>query len=134
MVFQPALHAAWWRVLSGRRYAHCWVMWAKYYPAPALTAVRWTTKLEAVRGGLAVDVWWEDPDVVAGAFAPHVTEILRLTRRVRLARSRLRGLINCVTAVKALLDINAPLVLSPRQLREHLLLRCGARRWEGRHG
>lgn len=122
VVFEPQRSPAWWSVLSPARWGHCWAFWSRYYPQPGLLSERFATKVEMVRGYLHVDTWMVDPEDIAGVLLQQgVTDIVRVRSTVAPGRGPVaRGLITCVTVIKAALGIGAPWVLTPQQLHAYL--------------
>ena len=107
---------------------HCWLMLPAYYPEPGLMATAFTMKLEALRWGVDAAVWWQTPDIVAGAFwDAGVTAIVEFPfssppKNPENARPRL---LTCVSLTKAVLQIDAPFVWTPKQLFAYLVRNGG---------
>lgn len=117
-----------WSPFCHRDFRHCWVFWPHYNGTPGLMTPRNTIKIEAQCSNLDLDVWYADPMEVAEAFLPLSTDILRISLPFRTKPSYSpRGIITCVSIVKAVMDINEWRVLTPRQLYRHLL-KLGATR------
>jgi hypothetical protein len=103
---------------------HCWVMWKRYWPEPGVLAHEITLKAEHSPGGLYQDVSLMRPDQMAELVAQNLKPIDILAGTVLVQRNRMRyfGSFNCVTAVKAVLNLDAPWCLTPSQLHRRLVV------------
>jgi|TARA_Y100000310_G_scaffold291453_1_gene319410 hypothetical protein len=134
VVFQRPLTRQPWHLWTSPLFSHCWIFRPIWFPEQGLAADEFTLKIEFPEGRIDVAVWWASTDSVLEAFldAEVVTDILRV--RVD-ADDKIgympKGLMTCVSGLKAFLGVRAWWVLTPRQLYQHLR-RKGARslRWE----
>lgn len=127
MVFQRAATRYAWDLFVRRDMGHCWVFWTRYIPHPGPLSTRITMKAEATPGGIYQDVTMHPPEAVLQAvLAERPTDVLALTLLVQRNRLRYFGILNCVTVVKATLNLDAPWCQTPSQLHRRLLL-MGAR-------
>jgi len=94
-----------------------------------------TVKVEGQLSNIDVDVWYADPKEVAAAFLPLSTDILMITLPFKSSfKLRPRGIITCVSIVKAVMGIHKWGVILPHQLHGCLLKR-GAKSLKGEsHG
>lgn len=96
-------------------------MWSRYWPAPSVLAAEFTLKAEYTPGGLYCDMALVPPATMLGeVLASRPESVLYLSRRVTRARMRYFGALTCVTVVKAVLNLDAPWCLTPRQLHRRL--------------
>lgn len=133
VVFQSPLTRRPWHLWASGAFAHCWVFRPIWFPEQGLAADEFTLKIEFPEGPTDVAVWWADTDQVLDHFLaePAVVDILRVVVDVDHNIGYMaKGLLTCVSGVKAFLGVGAWWVLTPRQLHEHLI-RKGARsmRW-----
>lgn len=97
-------------------------MWSRFYPPDSMFATELTLKAEHTPGGVYQDVSFLPPaDLLPLVRASRPADVLRLTLRVRRDRLRYFGPLNCVSVVKAVLNLDAPMCLTPRQLHRRLL-------------
>lgn len=137
VVFQSARERSPWSLWTSRAFAHCWVFRPIWFPEQGLAADEFTLKIEFPQGMIDVAVGWCDADRTIEQFLAEdvVVDILRV--RVD-ADDKIgympKGLLTCVSGVKAFLGVRAWWILTPRQLYEHLIRRHAARsmRWEPR--
>lgn len=127
VVFAPSGFNRIWSVFCPTAYRHCWVFWPNYLGPPGLLTPKVTLKTESLSAMLDIDVWYQDPDEIARQFLKGATDILTLTLPYKSAlRYTPRGLITCVSMVKAVMNLNAWWILTPRQLYIYLK-QAGAR-------
>ena len=104
----------WWRLFVGPvgvEFGHCYVL------APAKVGV---VMLNAVETGAFVD-WIPWPmEVCASLLVEHGAVALRVDRKGDRPYAPIE-LLTCVTAVKAIIGLRAPLVVTPRQLYRRLV-------------
>jgi hypothetical protein len=129
VVFSRSKAGSFWTPFTGGEMAHCWAFRGHWVEgSPGLMHTRWTLKVEASRCLLDLDYWFADPDEVAAAFLEDdsVVDIMAVTVDVDAAKAYVpRGLMTCVSVVKAALQVGEWWVLTPRQLREYLLQHGG---------
>ena len=124
VVFQESV--LWDRVrwFTSPGYRHCWAFHSVWFPEKSLMADEYTLKMEVTSSRIDTAIWWADPATVADSFValPDVTTILRV--RVDIddqIRYIPRGMLTCVSGVKALLGVRAWWVVTPKQLHNYLL-------------
>lgn len=114
--------------LSSPGWRHCWVMLPVYYPEPGLMAHTFTNKIELLRWGYHSAVWWRPPEVCAAAFmeagATAIVEFPYVSPPSP-PRPVWRGPMTCVTLTKAVLQIDAWKVWTPKQLYRYLIRNGG---------
>ena len=122
VVFAPTAFRRIWSPFCAKNFKHCWVFWPNYLGTPGLMTPRNTIKVEAQSSNIDIDVWYADPLEVAESFLPLSTDILRISLPFKTSFTyRPRGIITCVSIVKAVMDLKATWVLTPEQLHRHLL-------------
>jgi hypothetical protein len=134
VVFQSAPERSPWQLWTSPAFRHCWAFRPIWFPEQGLAADEFTLKIEFPEGQVDVAVWWTETDETVETYLaePLVTDILRVVVDVDSKMGYMpKGLLTCVSGLKALLGVRAWWVLTPRQLYQHLLRR-GARsmRWE----
>lgn len=121
VVFAHSMFNRIWAPFCPKPFRHCWVFWANYLGTPGLMTPRITLKTESLSNMVDIDVWHEDPEVVAQAFLPSTTDILKITLPFKSCVGVCpRGIITCVSMAKAVMNIKAWWILTPRQLHSHL--------------
>ncbi|MDD9904801.1 MAG: hypothetical protein OXT06_14620 [Rhodospirillaceae bacterium] len=126
IVFQGGVspHASLWSAFTDPGWRHCWLMLPAYHPAPGLMADRYTLKIEPLRWGIDTEVWWHDPEEVAQHFLDlNVTAVVALdvTTPPPGVPFIPRGLMTCVTVIKAALGIRAWHIWTPKALFRYVL-------------
>lgn len=121
MIFSRASRSYAWSLFTGDM-GHCWVMWKRYWPEPGVLSNELTLKAEHTPGGLYTDVSLLRPEQLVDLVRQHKPlDILAGTVLVQRSRMRYFGPFNCVTAVKAVLNLDAPWCLTPSQLHRRLV-------------
>ena len=117
VVFAQSHHNRVWSAFCGPAFRHCWVFWASHIGPPGLLTPKATIKMESLSAMLDIDVWYEDPNEIAHQFLPGATDILTLTLPFKSAMCYTpRGMITCVSVVKAVMNLKAWWILTPQQL------------------
>jgi len=127
VVFQGAEHRRWWRIYTRRGWRHVWVIIPAYYPAPSLTAVAYSQIINPWTDQIRSDVVFQTPQAVAeAALRDGATCVIKLAVDQKFTGRYLpRGLLTCVSLVKALLSIDAWHVWTPEQLARWMLQNGG---------
>lgn len=131
VIFESRRVAGWWDIFTRPGWRHVWVILPAPWPAPGLLATEFTMKVEPLCWGIDVAVFWDEPGVVAQAFADDcATAVLAVD--VRLPPGKIgeyipRGVFSCVTIVKAVLGLRAWRIFTPWSLYRYLLAHRGAR-------
>lgn len=129
VVFQDLGETDAWTVFTKPGMRHCWCFWTSYYPDESLLATRFTVKFEPLRWGFHSDVWYAPPeDVIAEFSRPPVSCIIAFDVDYppqNFSYMIPRGLITCVSAVKAMMGLRNWRILTPAQLAEYLLAEGG---------
>lgn len=127
LVFQGSAAGGPWTLFCSQAWRHCLMLVAIYHPWPHAFARRYTMLVEPTAWGLHLDVLWQAPDEVAATYYQQgATAIVKQT--VNLPPNRLfaiRGVISCVSVLKAALGIKNWRILTPYGLFAYLL-RSGA--------
>lgn len=122
VVFQGAEHRRAWRIFTKRKWRHCLVVVPFYYPAPSLTADVYSIIINPITFTVRLDVAFQEPrDVVndmldygyTAAIAVPVDHDYKLDYVPR-------GLLTCVSLVKAIIGVRAWYVWTPEHLARYL--------------
>ncbi len=86
-----------------------------------------TMKMEPMATFTHMDYWMEDPENIAVEFIKQhqVKDIIKVRMRLKSDGVIFRGIITCVSIVKAAMGIKAWWVMTPQQLRRYLLRHGG---------
>lgn len=97
---------------------HCLLLITIYFPEPNVFASRYTMRVEPTAWGLDLDVVWRSPEAVIADYLEHgCTAVLRMDRTLQPQKTlSLRGLISCVSVLKAALGLDGWWVITPYQL------------------
>lgn len=127
VVFQGAEHRRWWRIFTRRGWRHVYVVIPAYYPEPSLTAVAYSQIINFWTDHVRTDVVFQSPKAVCeAALREGATCVIMLPIDQRFTGRYLpRGLLTCVSMIKALLSINAWWVWTPEQLARWMLQNGG---------
>jgi len=129
IVFQDSSFHRPWQIFTWNGYKHAWVFYSKYMGPPGLLTRQTTLKVESLSTFLDVDYWPCDPEDIAKEFIKqdYIKDIVKIVLPIQQNVSyNVRGLINCVTIIKAVLGISKWFVMTPQQLHRYLL-RIGGR-------
>jgi hypothetical protein len=127
IVFQGAEHRRWWRIYTRRGWRHVWIIIPAYFPEPKLSAIRYSQIVNFWTDHVRSDVVFMAPDKVAEeALRNGATCAIKFAVDQKFTgRYVPRGLLTCVSLIKALLSINAWHVWTPEQLARWLLRNGG---------
>ena len=123
VVFESADYNRPWRLFTRRGWRHVWVLVPVQYPRVGLMSTTWAMKFEPTTWGVDVDLLYEHPENLArmavkqGASAVVAVNVVTPPDRLYA----LRGLLNCVVFVKAVLGVRAWWVVSPLALFRYLV-------------
>lgn len=123
VVFHGSFLGGFWQFACAPAWRHCTMLVSIYHPYPHAFAMRYTMLIEPTAWGLHADVYWLPPEDVAAALGKQgATAIVKQT--VNLPPPRIftfRGLITCVSLIKACLGIKNWRIITPKQLFEYLI-------------
>lgn len=130
-VFKNSSASGFWRCLSPDGFEHCFMLIPVYFPAQSLLAQRYVIKLEVSLGRLDVDIWWNTPeDAIRHVQNNGAHSILRLTTEPSYDRRLpIRGLISCVSVIKAVYGLENWRIITPYQLYENMLQNDAVKIW-----
>ncbi len=134
VIFHGSFLGGFWTFTCPPAWRHCLMLVALYHPSPNAFARRYTLRIEVLPWGLDYDVLWQTPEEVAeGYYKAGVTAIVRHTVELPPARMfAFRGVITCVSVLKAALAIKNWRIITPKQLFKHLIRDGGELvTWEG---
>ena len=124
IVFQESQFNRIWRAWTCPGFRHIWTFWPLYVGEPGLLTPRWTLKFEPLANHFDIDLWYADPDEVAASFLqkPEITDILKIQLLFRTGSEFVpRGVMNCVSSVKACIGVRAWHIITPKQLYNFLI-------------
>ena len=124
VVFQSSVYHRPWRVWTWNGYHHAWVFFSKYKGPTGLLTPQHTLKINPLSNFITVDYWEESPEIIARHLLKKhdIKDIVKISLPIRANSSyTIRGLITCVTVVKAVLCLNRLFILTPQQLHRYLL-------------
>lgn len=130
VVFASGVPGSFWNCFTRRGYGHCFAFrehWVEGQPGLLNTA--FTLKVEMQQSYVDTDFWYATPAVVAEHYLrdEQVADVVRVDVDIDGRRGYIpRGMLSCVTVLKAVLQLRAWWVLTPRQLHQYLLLRGGS--------
>lgn len=125
MVFQGAEHRRPWRVFTRRKWRHCLIILPAYYPAPGLMSDCYSIVINPITFCIRVDMVWQKPRELvdemleAGYTAAFAVPVDHDYKKEYIPR----GLLTCVSVVKALLGLQAWYVWTPEHLARYLARR-----------
>lgn len=127
VVFTGAEHRRWWRIFTRRGWRHCFVIIPAYYPQAGLGAVAYSQIINPWVECIRSDVVFQSPRAVSEAFLRDgATCVIAIPIDQKFTgRYVPRGLLTCVSLIKALLGINAWQIVTPEQLASWLLRHGG---------
>ena len=130
VVFSGDRRWSFWNWFLEPGFSHCWVIIPIPYPEPGLMASKFSLKIEPLSWGIDTEVWFAEPDVVIESFAKldNVSAIVSYTFETPgppKALQGLRGLLTCVSVIKALLGIENHRVWTPGHLFRYILRNRG---------
>lgn len=123
IVFQPStLHRIWSAFCPDLAFRHCWLIQTAYMGEPGLLTPKICMKIESLANMIDTEVWNATPEEIVEGFLPRVTDILRISLRIKSGRGYIpRGITTCVSVPKAVMGIKAWWILTPKQLYNYLL-------------
>lgn len=127
VIFQGAEHRRAWRIFTRRGWRHCMVVLPIHYPEQSLGADVFSLVINPLTWGVETDVFFEHPKrLVAEALAEGATAVVKIRIDRRFDRDYVpRGLLTCVSLIKAILGLSAWYVWTPEHLARHLLRNGG---------
>lgn len=127
VVFQGAEHRRWWRIFTRRGWRHVFVVLPVYFPDNRLSAIQYSQIINPTMEHIRSDVIFEPPAKVCEAMLKDgATCVIKLAVDQKFTgRYVPRGLLTCVSLVKALLSIDAWNLWTPEQLAKWLLMNGG---------
>ena len=127
VVFAAGKRGTIWSAFCRPGWGHCWLMLPAHYPEPGLLSDRYTIKIEPQAWGIDWAMWWEDPEEIARQWAVNGETVVRISVAVPPADNwfRPRGIITCVSVVKAMLGIHNWRLLTPWHLFLYLVREGG---------
>lgn len=126
VVFQGAEHRRWWRIYTRRGWRHCYLILPAYEPNASLFARPASIVVNPWIGYLRVDYLPETPgELCRRLLDDGATCVIELPVDQKFSGAYVaRGLLTCVSLIKAVIGCNAWHVWTPEQLA----------RWMLRHG
>lgn len=111
-----------------RGWRHCYVILPVYYPEPGLHADVYSQVINPVTWCVHSDVIFEHPEKLCRmAIEEGATTAIKIAIDLQIKRDYVpRGLITCVSLVKALLGITAWYVWTPKHLARYLINNGGS--------
>lgn len=111
-------------------FTHCWMILPIDHDGPGLMGTKFSLKIEPLSWGIDTALWYASPDVVAATFAklPQVSAIVSYTFETPQPEKTLqglRGLITCVSILKAHLGICNHRIWTPKHLFGYILRNRG---------
>lgn len=125
VVFQGAEHRRAWRIFTRRRWRHCLVIVPVYYPAPSLTADVYALVINPITFCVRFDMVWRKPrDLVDEMLDEGYTAAIAVPVDHDYKTDYVpRGLLTCVSLVKAVIGVRAWYVWTPEHLARYLARR-----------
>jgi len=121
VAFQKGLKRHWWDVVMDGEMRHCWAFHAVGFPDEGLMSERYCLKFEVSESRISTEAWWATPEVVVEHFKDAVVDILAVRVEIDDRVGYIpRGLLTCVSGLKALLGVRAWWVITPNQLYRYL--------------
>lgn len=131
VIFQEGGELSWWDAFTQPGFRHCWLVLPSFYPEESLLAREFASKIECLKWGIDMAVWFADCATVVDHFLKTgqitVAVAVDITIPAHPGRIPQRGFITCVSIVKAALGLRAWKVWTPKQLCAYLLADCGGR-------
>ena len=126
VVFQGAEHRRWWRIYTRRGWRHCWLILPATEPGASLFARPGSILINPWISCLRVDYSTQSPEALCRQMlADGATCVVEFAVDQKFTGAYVpRGLMTCVSLIKAAIGCNAWHVLTPEQLA----------RWMLRHG
>lgn len=116
VVFQDSDHNRPWHFFTPEKSKHCWVFFPRHDG---------TLRINPLGNYIDVDYWRTNPENLAPQYLKEDKRVVDIVKIVLPLKNNLsyniRGLINCVTIVKAVMSINKFFILTPLQLHKYLI-------------
>lgn len=127
IVFQGADHRRFWRLFTGRGWRHCFIIIPRYNQTAGLRAGRYSVIVDPRTNHISVDVLFMPPDRVVDHM---LKEGAKCVIKYEVDRRGLpayvpRGILTCVSALKAICGISAWYVWTPSHFARWLLRNGG---------
>lgn len=128
VVFKGAEHRRFWRIFTRRGWRHVFVVIPVYFPEPGLAAIQYCQIINPTMEDLRADVVYKPADqVCADLLDDGATCVIRFPVDQKFTGRYIpRGLLTCVSLVKALISVDAWWILTPEQLANYLLRNGGS--------
>ena len=120
VVFTDSQHLRPWHLFNYGDWKHCWL----FCPTSNNKVIR----INALSTYADLDYWDGSPEEVAQEFIcePNVVDIVKITLPlVKKVSYNVRGILNCVTIVKAFMGLNCWWIMTPQQLHRFLKRKGG---------
>lgn len=124
VVFTDSAHLRPWHIFTFGRWKHCWLFIPAYLGPPGLLTEQKVIRVNALSTYIDLDFWEGTPDQVSKEFLQekNVVDIVKISLPlVKKSSYNIRGILNCVTIVKSFLGLKCWWIMTPKQLRRHLL-------------
>ena len=123
VVFQGAEHRRAWRIFTRRGWRHCWLIMPAKVSGVSLFAEQSTVMINPGTDHIAVDFVQRSPKALAqDALAEGATCVIKIRIDQKFTGAYVpRGLLTCVSLIKAALGLRAWYVWTPEHLARHLL-------------
>jgi hypothetical protein len=128
VIFQGADHRRFWRIFTRRGWRHCLVILPIYrQDADQLRPDVWSQVINPMSWGVQAEVYFERPHVLAQmALEEGATCVVKFPIDEKFDRDYVpRGLLTCVSMLKAILGVAAWYVWTPEHLARYLLRHGG---------
>lgn len=122
VVFQGAEHQRAWRIFTKRFWRHCFIVVPVYYPEPSLTADVYSLIINPITFCIRCDVIFQPPrKVVDHMLSNGYTAAIAWPVDHDYKTDYVpRGLLTCVSVIKAVLGIRAWYVWTPEHLARYM--------------
>lgn len=126
VLFQGAEHRRWWRIFTRRGWRHCYLILPAYLPGASLLDKPGSIIINPWIGFIRVDYSPQTPQAICRQMVEEgATCAIEIPVDQKFSGAYVpRGLLTCVSMIKAMIGCNAWNVLTPEQLA----------RWMLRHG
>lgn len=123
VVFQGAEHRRAWRIFTRKGWRHCFVVIPIYYPEPSLTADVYSLVINPITFCIRFDTVFMPPRKLVGMMLDEgYTAAIAVPVDHDYQTDYIpRGLMTCVSVVKAIIGIRAWFVWTPEHLARYLL-------------
>lgn len=127
VVFQGAEHRRAWRIFTRRGWRHCYLIMPAFYPEPSTSAERLSMLVNPGTDHVAIDLIRSSPaKLVEMALDEGATCAIKIAIDQKFTGAYVpRGLLTCVSLVKAALGLGAWYVWTPEHLARYLLRNGG---------